>query len=87
MCEQSLVEKLHGYRDRFPDIRAPHRDIVRKFVNRPYGMRFLFMGKPKNKMCENNPHTLEGLKDNIRREITAIPDEELMRVNRNFLQR
>ena len=30
---------------------------------------------------------LEELKVNIRREITAIPDEELMRVNRNFLQR
>ena len=54
---------------------------------RPYGMRFLFMGNLTNKVYQNNPHTLEELKDNIRTEITAIPDEELMRVNRNFLQR
>ena len=50
-------------------------------------MRFLLMEELKNKVYQNNPHTLDELKVNIRREITAIPDEELMRVNRNFLQR
>ena len=48
---------------------------------------FYLWGNLKNKVYQNNPHTLEELKDNIKREITAIPDEELMPVNRNFLQR
>ena len=84
---ESCREVARLFRDRFPDIRTPHRDTVRKLAKRPYGMRFLFMGDPKNKVYQNNPHTLEELKANIRREITAISDEELMRVNRNFLQR
>ena len=50
-------------------------------------MRFYLWGNLKNKVYQNNPHTLEELKDNIIREITAIPDKELMRVNSNFLQR
>lgn len=48
---------------------------------------FYLWGNLKNKVYRNNPHTLEELKDNIRREIAAISEEELMRVNGNFLRR
>ena len=36
---------------------------------------------------KTNPHTLDELKQNIRTEINAISEAELMRVNANFLRR
>ncbi|KAJ4451050.1 hypothetical protein ANN_02486, partial [Periplaneta americana] len=41
----------------------------------------------ENKVYQNNPHMLEELKDNIRREIAEVSKEELVRVNANFLER
>ena len=41
----------------------------------------------KNKVYITNPHTLDELKQNIRKEINVISEAELMRVNANFLRR
>ena len=41
----------------------------------------------KNKVYKTNSHTLDELKQNIRTEINAISEAELMRVNANFLRR
>lgn len=48
---------------------------------------FYLWGNLKNKVYASNPHTLEELKQNIRREVEAISVDELMRVNANFLKR
>ena len=41
----------------------------------------------KNKVYAKNPHTLEELKANIRREIYSISEDELMCVNAHFLKK
>lgn len=48
---------------------------------------FYLWGNLKNKVYKSNPHTLEELKQNIRTEINAISEAELLRVNGNFLKR
>ena len=48
---------------------------------------FYLWGNVKNKVYKTNPHTLDKLKQNIRTEINAISEAELMRVNANFPRR
>ena len=48
---------------------------------------FYLWGNLKNKVYKTNPHTLDELKQNIRTEINAISEAELMSVNANFLRR
>jgi hypothetical protein len=40
-----------------------------------------------HRVYRNNPHTIEELRDNIRREIQNSSEEELLRVNANFMKR
>jgi hypothetical protein len=44
-------------------------------------------GIVKEKVYKRNPHNLEELKNNILREISTIPGEELQRVNYNLFPR
>ena len=48
---------------------------------------FYLWGNLKNKVYKTNPHTLDELKQNIRTQINAILQAELMRVNAYFLRR
>jgi hypothetical protein len=41
----------------------------------------------KDKVYVNNPHTAEELKENIRRVVSSISQEELLRVFQNVLTR
>jgi hypothetical protein len=41
----------------------------------------------KDKIYRTNPHPEEELKENIRREILEVPQEELLRVNFNLFKR
>jgi hypothetical protein len=45
----------------------------------------LFVGMLKEKVCMNNPQSLEELQANIRHDIPAIPIEELQHVSKNSL--
>jgi hypothetical protein len=42
-------------------------------------------GNLKDKVCRTKPHSKEELKENIRREILDIFQEELLRVNSNYI--
>jgi hypothetical protein len=44
-------------------------------------------GTPQDRVCVNNPHYLQVLKDNIQREISNISGQELHCVSRNILRR
>ena len=48
---------------------------------------FFLWGHLKNKVYATNPHTLEELKESIRREIDYILETELIRVNVHFIKR
>lgn len=48
---------------------------------------FYLWGTLKNKVYASNPHTLQELKDSITREIQAISQHELLRVNQNCFRR
>ncbi|KAJ4452286.1 hypothetical protein ANN_03805 [Periplaneta americana] len=48
---------------------------------------FYLWGTLKDKVYASNPHTLQELKDNITREIQAISQHELLRVNQNCFRR
>ena len=57
-------------------------------VERPFVcLSINLWGNLKNKVYKTNPHTLDELTPNIRTEINAISEAELMRVNANFLRR
>ena len=47
---------------------------------------FYLWGNLKNIIYKTNPHTIDELKQNIRTEINAISEAELMCVNANFLR-
>jgi hypothetical protein len=49
--------------------------------------RFFFWGCLKDKIYNSNPRTAEELKENIHREITNIPEEQLQRVTQNLFRR
>ena len=62
---------------------------LRTHYNKEYLRHATFIyswGNLKNKVYKTNPHTLDELKQNIRTEINAISEAELMRVNVNFLR-
>ena len=48
---------------------------------------FYLWGTLKNKDYRNNPHTMDELKNNITTEMRNITQQELMRVNDNFIRR
>jgi hypothetical protein len=48
---------------------------------------FYLWGSLKDKVCKTNPHTVEELRNNIRREISTVSGEELQRVNNNLFRK
>lgn len=48
---------------------------------------FYLWGTLKNRVYRNNPHSVDELKNSIRTEILKITEEELKRVNANFIKR
>ena len=48
---------------------------------------YYLWGTLKNRVYRNNPHSIDELKDNIRAELGRITEEELLRVNQNFIKR
>jgi hypothetical protein len=48
---------------------------------------FYLWGSLEDKVYKRNPHTLEELRNNIRREAATISGEELQRVNNNAFRR
>ena len=44
-------------------------------------------GTFKNKIYENNSHTINKFKDNLKNTIESISAEELLKINNNFIRR
>ena len=63
------------------------REVVRRFQANYPGVRVPSREAIRLLVYKTNPHTLDELKQNIRTEINAISEAELMRVNANFLRR
>ena len=74
---ESCSEVTRLFRDRFPDIRAPHRDIVRKLVN-----RFRETGSVLDRKPQRTRHVLKEEKlDEIGLMLERSPRKSLSRLS------
>ena len=74
---ESCREVTRLFRDRFPDIRPPHRDTVRKLVNRFRETGFVLDRKP-----QRTRHVLKEEKlDDIKQTLERSPRKSLSRLS------